>query len=69
MTGGHHDKICPILAASGTKDNVSTGSSWATRCKSDECGWWDPERESCAVTVISQELRELFSSGAIPKPA
>jgi hypothetical protein len=71
MVEVHHDaKVCPILAAfSGSRDTVSTGGSWATRCKGTECAWWDAERHHCAVTVISQELGQIFASGLLAQPA
>jgi hypothetical protein len=54
MPNSNHDKICPILAAFIAKDAVSTGAAWASRCKGDECGWWDTERNRCAVAVIAE---------------
>jgi len=55
---GHQNvRICPILAAfSGSRDSVSTGSTWAVRCKGSDCGWWDDEERRCAVAVISHSL-------------
>ena len=69
MVEGHRDaKICPILAAfTGGRDSVSTGSTWAIRCKGSECGWWDENHQNCAVVMIPVQLGELFSSALLQR--
>ncbi len=62
MEGNHHEKICPILAAFGSRDSISSGSTWACRCKGDECGWWDDDQKKCAVSVISKEIGQMITS-------
>jgi hypothetical protein len=69
MLDTHKDKICPILAAFGNKDSVSTGSSWAARCKGDECGWWDADHKRCAVIAISNGLAQIDSANPVVPPA
>lgn len=51
-------KLCPILigATASSRDGISAGGNWGARCKTDDCSWWDNERQSCAVMVISQQL-------------
>lgn len=38
-------KLCPLLAA-------SSSSKVPTNCVRDECAWWDPEHEICAVRSL-----------------
>jgi hypothetical protein len=56
------EKTCPILAAfQGNSGNqASTGKFWAVRCKRDGCGWWDDKHNSCAVSMIAQELGDMI---------
>ena len=64
MTEGHHDaKICPILAAfAGGRDTVSTGSTWAIRCKASECAWWDDSHHACVVMILPLEMAGKLAS-------
>lgn len=67
LESNKNGKICPLLAAfGGSRDQVSTGSNWAARCKGTDCAWWDVAHNSCAVTVISKELGEVPSAAVTP---
>ncbi|HOK53948.1 MAG TPA: hypothetical protein PLZ21_02300 [Armatimonadota bacterium] len=63
----HQNKICPLLATAVSKDQVSSGSSWASRCKGDDCAWWDTEQNNCAIAVLSKELGEALTSVSLAK--
>lgn len=62
----HNAKICPLLAAFAVnKDQVSTGSTWTTRCKGADCAWWDEGRSACAVAFMSKELAKAIEVGTL----
>ena len=60
----HHDvKVCPILAAfAGGRDSVSTGSTWAIRCKASECAWWDDSHHACVVMALPLGMAGMLES-------
>ncbi|MEN6520142.1 MAG: hypothetical protein ABFD46_03190 [Armatimonadota bacterium] len=67
LESSKNGKICPLLAAfGGSRDQVSTGSNWASKCKGVDCAWWDAAHNNCAVTVISKELGEVPSMAVTP---
>lgn len=60
----HSAKICPLFAAfAANKDQVSTGSTWATRCKGADCAWWDDSHSICGIVLVSKELAKALASG------
>jgi len=39
------DKICPLMSVNG----------YTKKCKKEECAWWDPVEEKCAIALLGVE--------------
>ncbi len=64
LQSSEQQKTCPLLAAFATnKDQVSTGSTWASRCKGTDCAWWDTEKDNCVVSSVCKSVAHLLAAG------
>jgi hypothetical protein len=67
--GTHSTKICPILAAFSGKDQVSTGSNWASRCKGADCAWWDSANGVCGIVTVAKGIGAVAASASLMRTA
>lgn len=50
-----HSEICPLLSA---------GAETTFYCKADNCAWWSPADNGCAVFALADRLEVLADSAA-----
>lgn len=51
--------LCPILRHASLTSQKNLNLNFE-ECKGGECAWWDPDNETCALTMIAPTLYLIF---------
>jgi hypothetical protein len=52
--------ICPALSTPMSISGDAWGGGSMQKCRAEECAWWLPERERCAIAHIAHTMDAIL---------